>query len=57
MAIGLGFIPYIFIHNYNMNHSVGLSLGIIMFINMPFVVVGILFLKSHSMKKKNLSVS
>ena len=50
-AIGLGFSPYIFIHNYNMNHSVGLSLAIVLAINMPFVVVGILFLLSHRMKK------
>jgi hypothetical protein len=57
MAIGLGFSPYIFMHNYNMNHSVGLSLAIVTFINMPFVVIGILFLISHSMKKRNLSVS
>jgi uncharacterized membrane-anchored protein len=50
-AIGLGFSPYIFIHNYNMNHSVGLSLAIVLAINVPFVVVGILFLLSHRMKK------
>jgi len=56
-AIGLGFSPYIFIHNYNMNHSVGLSLAIVLAINMPFVVVGILFLLSHRMKKKALSTS
>ena len=51
-AIGLGFSPYIFIHNYNMNHSVALSTAIVMAITMPFVVVGILFLISHRMKKK-----
>jgi len=54
MVIGLAFSPFIFIHNYNMNHSVGMSLVIILLINFPFVVVGILFLTSHSMKKKNL---
>ena len=57
ILIGLGFTPYIFIHNYNMNHSVALSLFIITLINMPFVLVGILFLISHRMKKKNLAVS
>ena len=41
-------------HNYNMNHSVGMSIGIIMAITFPFVVVGILFIISHFIKKKNL---
>ena len=54
MAIGLGFSPYIFMHDYK---SVGLSLLAITCINMPFVVAGILFLISHRMKKKNLSIS
>ena len=57
MAIGLGLSPFIFMHNYNMNHSVGLSLSIVMFINMPFIVVGILFLISNRMKKKHLAIS
>ena len=52
MVIGLAFSPYIFIHNYNMNHSVGMTLGIVMLITFPFVVVGILFIISHY-KKKN----
>ena len=53
--IGLGLSPFIFIHNYNMNHSVGMSFGIILAITFPFVVVGILFIISHFMKKKNHS--
>lgn len=53
-VIGLGLSPFIFMHNYNMNHSVGISLGIILTITFPFVVVGILFIISHFMKKKNL---
>ena len=52
--IGLGFSPFIFKHNYNMNHSVGMSLGIILMVTFPFVVVGILFIMSYFMKKKNL---
>ena len=53
-VIGLGLSPFIFMHNYNMNHSVGMSLIIILTITFPFIVVGILFLKSHYTKKKNL---
>ena len=54
IVIGLGFSPIIFIHNYKMNHSVWMSLGIILAITIPFVVVGILFIVSHFKKKKNL---
>ena len=54
IVIGLGLSPYIFMHNYNMNHSVGMSLGIILMITFPFVVVGILFIISHNKKKKDL---
>ncbi len=54
IVIGLGFSPVIFIHNYNMNHSVWMSLGIILAITIPFVVVGVLFIWSHKMKKKSI---
>ena len=50
--IGLGLTPIIFTHNYRMNHSIFLSLGIILSITIPFVIVGILFIISHYMKKK-----
>jgi len=53
-VIGVGMSPFVFMHNYNMNHSVGLSLGIILAITFPFIVVGILFIISHFRKKKNL---
>jgi hypothetical protein len=53
-AIGIVLSPFIFKLNYNMNHSVGMSLGIILMITFPFVVVGILFIISHFVKKKEL---
>ena len=53
--IGLGFSPFIFMHNYKMNQSVWHSLTTILIITMPFVIVGILFIVSHNKKKKNLS--
>ncbi|WP_289053974.1 DUF7670 domain-containing protein [Carboxylicivirga marina] len=60
--IGLGFSPFIFIHNYNMistmheiDQSIWLSLRTVFIINVPFVIVGILFIVSHYKKKKNLS--
>ena len=51
-VIGLGFSPFIFIHNYNMNHSIWMSLVSILFITFPFIVVGILFIVSHWQKRK-----
>ncbi|MEK6780772.1 MAG: hypothetical protein AABY93_03650 [Bacteroidota bacterium] len=53
-VIGLGLSPFIFQHNYNMNHSVGMSLSIILAITFPFIIVGILFMLSSSMKKMDL---
>jgi len=53
--IGLGLSPIIFMGNQNRNHfSVGASLGIVMMITFPFVVVGVLFIISHFLKKKEL---
>ena len=52
ILIGLVFSPIIFLHNYNMNHSIWMSLGIIMTITIPFVVVGILFIWSSKIKKR-----
>ena len=52
ILIGLGFTPFIFMHNYHMNHSVGMTIGIVMMITFPFVVVGGLFVLSHFLKKK-----
>lgn len=55
ILLGLGLSPVIFQHNYDMNQSVGMSLGIILAITFPFVLVGILFIISNFIKKKNLS--
>ncbi len=53
IIIGLALSPVIFRKNYHMNHSVWISLEIILMITVPFVLVGILFLVSNSLKKKN----
>lgn len=50
--IGVILSPIVFIHNYRMNGSVWMSLGIIGMITLPFVVVGVLFVLSH--RQKNL---
>jgi len=53
IILALGFTPFIYSHNYNMNHSVGMSLFIILMINFPFILTGGLFILSHFMKLKN----
>lgn len=54
IIIGLGFSPFVFMHNYKMNDSIWISLGVIFSITIPFVIVGILFIVSH-FHKKNLT--
>jgi len=54
VLIGLVTSPFVFMLNHNRNQfSVGQSLGVVMAITFPFVVVGVLFLVSHFMKKKS----
>ncbi len=55
MVIGFGLSPFVFMLNYSRNHSIGMSLVVILVITFPFIVVGILFIISHFMKKKNLT--
>ena len=55
ILIGLGLSPIVFFLNYHRNHSLWISLGIIGIITIPFIIVGILFLLSNRMKKRNLS--
>jgi hypothetical protein len=57
ILIGIGFSPFIYSHNYAMNHSVWISLSIILMITFPFVVVGILFVISHFRKKKDMATN
>lgn len=54
IIIGLGLSPFVFVHNYKMNDSIWMSLGIILSITIPFVIVGVLFMVSHFLKKKEL---
>lgn len=56
MVLALGFAPSIYFHNYQMNHSVWISLSVILMINAPFIITGVLFILSHFLKKKNALV-
>lgn len=54
MVIGLGFSPSVFLLNYHRTGSIWLSLGIVLAINIPFVMVGALFVISNYLKKKSV---
>lgn len=58
-SIGVALSPPVFILNYRMNESIGMSLGVIMAITGPFVIAGILFVISSRLKKnpRDLSTS
>jgi len=52
LIIGIAFTPIVFKHNFAMNNSFYMSLGIVAAITFPFIVVGILFILSFFLKKK-----
>ena len=52
IAIGIGFTPFIYINNYQMNQSVWMSISIIATITLPFILVGVLFILNHFMRRK-----
>ena len=54
LLIGLVLSPFIYMHNYNMNGSVWMSIGIIAMITFPFILVGILFILGHIVNKKEV---
>lgn len=56
VVIGLVTSPLVFILNHNRNQlSIGASLKNVLMITFPFIVVGVLFIISNSLKKKNLT--
>lgn len=50
-VIGVVLSPIIYQHNFAMNQSVSISLGVIVSITFPFILVGILFIWGHFLKK------
>lgn len=53
-ALGVLFTPFIFTHNFQMNHSVWMSIGIVLMITFPFILVGALFISSHFITKREI---
>jgi cell division protein FtsW (lipid II flippase) len=55
ILIGLIMSPLVFWHNYRLNESVWMSLGIIAVITIPFVIIGVLFILSYNRKRREES--
>lgn len=55
VLIGVLSSVYLFYRNYQNNHSVWISLGIILSICFPFIIAGILFILHHNLVQKNQS--
>lgn len=51
LLIGLGLSPVIYMHNFRMNGSVWMSLGVLGMITLPFIIVGVLFILGGNSKK------
>jgi hypothetical protein len=52
IIIGLGFSPFLYSHNFKMSQSVGSALGTVLLLTLPFIIVGVLFVVSHFMKRE-----
>lgn len=55
ILLGLGFSPFIYSHNFSMNHSFWASFRVLLLITLPFVLIGALFIISHFRSKKQSS--
>jgi hypothetical protein len=53
--VGLVATPFIYNINFHHNQSVGISLSIIFAVTLPFILIGILFIVSHYIRKKQKS--
>ncbi|MDP4276961.1 MAG: hypothetical protein Q8914_04930 [Bacteroidota bacterium] len=53
LAAGLGFSPYLFFHNYAINHSIWMSLIVLLILTVPFILAGLLFILSYKIKRQH----
>lgn len=53
MVLGLGLSPFVFSMNLQRTGSIWVALGIVLVINIPFVMVGALFIISNYLKKRS----
>lgn len=56
ILIALAVTPWLFKHNYAMNHSVAITLEVIALVTLPFFLSGIFFLISYTLHKKTAKI-
>ena len=54
LLTGLLFIPFIYSMNYERTHSFWIPVTIVLMINAPFIITGILFILSYKLSKNRL---
>jgi len=47
LAIGIIISPFLYLHNYKMNHSVGWSMFSVLIVGFPFILAGLVFIRNH----------
>jgi hypothetical protein len=55
LVLAVGVAPFIYTHNYAMNHSAWISLSVIMATVFPFILTGALFVLDYYLNKRHLS--
>jgi hypothetical protein len=53
VLLGIAATPYIYSRNFHQNQSVGTSIEIIIAVTLPFIIVGVLFIVSHYLKRRD----
>jgi hypothetical protein len=53
LAIGIIISPFLYLHNYKMNHSVGWSMFSVLIVGFPFVLAGLYFIWNHYKRIKH----
>jgi hypothetical protein len=53
VIFGLGFIPLVYTMNHAMSNSAWTSVAVVLMVNAPCILVGILFILGHFLQKKN----
>jgi hypothetical protein len=56
LSLGMAFTPFIFWGNYANNHSVWISLVVVLTITVPLILVGALFMMSYYTRRKAAEV-
>lgn len=57
ILLGIGFSPAVYNINFHRTHAVMMSLGIVLMVTFPFILVGGLFMLSHFLKQKQSGIS